>query len=135
VVSNPVPVITSLVPNTVSAGSGALMLTVNGSNFISSSVVQWNGSARTTAFVNAGQLTAAITAADVLTASVIPVTVFNPTPGGGTSNSVNFNVTAANNPVPTLTSIAPTSTGAGGAAFTLTLNGTNFISSSVAQWK
>src|ERR1019366_1355408 len=129
--NNPVPAITSLSPTTVSAGSGGLTLTVNGSNFISSSVVQWNGSARTTTFVNAGQLTAAITAADVLTANIISVTVFSPTPGGGTSNIVDFTVST---PIPVLTSLVPNSAIAGGAAFTLTLNGSNFINTSVAQW-
>jgi hypothetical protein len=129
--ANPVPAITSLAPNTVSAGSGAFTLSVNGSNFINSSVVQWNGSARATTFVNAGQLTATITAADVQSVNLIPVTVFNPTPGGGTSNAINFNITT---PVPALTSLVPNSATAGGAAFTLTLNGSNFVNSSVAQW-
>jgi hypothetical protein len=118
---------------------------VNGSNFISTSVVQWNGSNRTTTFVSATQLTAQITAADIATAGTASVKVFTPTvvfsganplgaPSGTTSNPLTFTINAAN-PVSTLTSIAPSSTGAGGAAFTLTLNGTNFISSSVAQWK
>ncbi|MFZ0821806.1 MAG: hypothetical protein WAM91_17215, partial [Candidatus Acidiferrales bacterium] len=130
-VGNPVPAITSLVPNTVSAGSGAFTLTVNGSSFINGSVVQWNGSNRTTAFVNAGQLTAMITAADVQTANIISVTVFNPAPGGGTSNIVDFTVTT---PIPALVSLVPNSATAGGPAFMMTLNGGNFISTSVAQW-
>jgi uncharacterized repeat protein (TIGR01451 family) len=130
-VTNPVPALTSLSPNTVSAGSGAFTLTVNGSNFIAGSVVKWGGSARTTTFVNANQVTAAITAADVLNANIISVTVFNPTPGGGTSNSLSFTVST---PIPVLTSLLPSSAIAGGAAFTLTLNGSNFINTSEAQW-
>jgi hypothetical protein len=38
------------------------------------------------------------------------------------------------NPTPTLTSISPTSTYAGGAAFTLTVNGAGFLPSSVIEW-
>ena len=38
------------------------------------------------------------------------------------------------NPVPTLTSISPTSTLVGSPEFTLTANGSNFISSSVVRW-
>jgi hypothetical protein len=130
--SNPVPTITSLSPNSKSAGSGAFTLTVNGTNYISSSVVQWNGSPRATTFVSATQLTAAITAADIQTANIDLVSVVNPAPGGGTSNVSQFNVTT---PIPVLTSLTPNSATAGGAAFTLTLNGSNFISTSVAQWK
>ncbi len=129
--ANPVPTITTLSPNNKSAGSGAFTLTVNGTNFISSSVVQWNGSPRTTTFVGATQLTAAITAADIQTANLYLVSVVNPTPGGGTSNVVTFTATT---PIPALTSLAPNSAIAGGAAFTLTLNGSNFINTSVAQW-
>src|SRR5207247_8343876 len=61
------------------------------------------------------------------------VPVFNPTPGGGTSGSVTFTITATN-PVPTLSSISPTSATAGGAAFTLTATGTNFAITSVIRW-
>jgi hypothetical protein len=39
-----------------------------------------------------------------------------------------------NNPLPVLSSISPTSTTAGGSAFTLTLNGTGFLPSSTTSW-
>ena len=128
---NPVPAITSLAPGNVSAGSGAFTLTVNGSNFVSNSVVQWNGSARTTTFVSSTRLTAAITAADVQTANIVQVGVFNPTPGGGTSNIVQFSITT---PVPALGSLVPSSAIAGGASFPLTINGSNFLNTSVVNW-
>jgi hypothetical protein len=129
--SNPLPTIVSLSPNSKSAGSGAFTLTVNGTNYISSSVVQWNGSPRATTFVSATQLTAAITAADIPAANIALVSVVNPAPGGGLSNIVDFNITT---PIPALTTIAPNSAVAGGAAFTMTLNGSNFINTSVVQW-
>lgn len=40
----------------------------------------------------------------------------------------------ASNPLPGLSSISPESTAAGGDAFTLTINGQNFVSSSGVQW-
>jgi hypothetical protein len=146
--TTPIPALTSLAPNSAIAGGAAFTLTLNGSNFINTSVAQWNGSNRTTTFVSSTQLTAAITAADIATASTASVQVFTPTvvfsgannaraqglPSGVTSNALTFTITAPN-PVPTLTSISPTLTGAGGAAFTLTLTGTNFINGSTAQWK
>jgi len=88
-----------LVPNTATAGSAAFTLTVNGSGFVSQSVVYWNSTAHSTTFVTSGQVTAAISAADVATAGTVPVFVKNP---GGTgiynnqpaknSNMVNFTV-------------------------------------------
>lgn len=128
---NPVPSITSLSPTSASAGGAAFTLTVNGSNFISSSVVQWNGSSRTTSYVSASQLTAAIAAPDVAAAGNASVTVMNPTPGGGTSSAVTL---AVNDPVPAITSVSPPSAAAGGAGFTLTVNGSGFLTSSVIQW-
>ncbi len=90
---NPVPAITTLSPTTAQAGGAAFSLTINGAGFISSSVANWKGSARVTTFVSVTQLTAAITAADLTTSGAAAITVVNPTPGGGTSNSVNFTVT------------------------------------------
>src|SRR5207248_5304973 len=69
----------------------------------------------------------------IASVSTASVTVFNPAPGGGTSTAQTFTMTAPN-PSPTLSSISPPSATAGDAAFTLTLTGTNFISSSVVQW-
>ena len=58
------------------------------------SVVRWNGSDRPTSSngsINA--LTAQISASDLATAGTATVTVFNPGPGGGTSNSLTFTIT------------------------------------------
>jgi len=89
---NPAPGLTSIVPNTATAGGTALTLTVGGTGFISGSVVKWNGSARPTTYVSATQLKAAITRADVAVAGTATVTVFNPAPGGGTSAGLRFTV-------------------------------------------
>lgn len=91
--NNPVPTITSLVPNTRQAGLGGFTLTVNGTNFVSTSVVRWNGSDRTTSFVNSGQVTATINAADVAVSGSANVSVFNPAPGGGVSGTLPFTIT------------------------------------------
>ena len=155
------------------------------------SQVRWNGTGRTTTFVNAGRVTAAIPASDISTPGSVPVTVVNPTSGwafcageGGVctftgtdevrygangayfyrsltngtactnsvfgdpipgtakqcalrvtvaSNVVAFTISGSN-PVPALTSLAPSSTPAGGAAFTLTVNGSNFVGTSQVRW-
>jgi hypothetical protein len=65
---------------------------VNGTGFVSGSVVDWNGTALTTTFVNASQLSAMVAASDIATASTAAVTVSSPSPGGGLSNVVYFAV-------------------------------------------
>lgn len=45
-----------------------------------------------------------------------------------------YTITIPSNPSPTLTSLSPAFTGSGGSAFTLTIAGTGFVSSSTAYW-
>ena len=89
-VNNPVPTITGSSPTSAIAGGPAFTLTVNGTNFVSGSTVNFNGNGRTTTFVSATQLTAVILASDIATAGTFNVTVTNPS--GGTSNAVSFTV-------------------------------------------
>ncbi|MDO7846023.1 DUF4394 domain-containing protein [Hymenobacter sp. M29] len=94
-VNNPAPVIANLSPASVTAGAAAQTLTVNGTGFVSSSTVSFNGSTRSTAFVSGTQLTIQLTAADQATPGSYPVTVTTPAPGGGTSNTATFTVNPA----------------------------------------
>ncbi|HLZ69183.1 MAG TPA: IPT/TIG domain-containing protein [Dehalococcoidia bacterium] len=95
VASNPAPTTTSVSPASATAGGAAFTLTVNGSNFISSSTVQWNGMSLSTSFVSATQLTAAVPAGNVAAPGTATVTVVNPAPGGGASNGQTFTINAA----------------------------------------
>lgn len=90
--SNPIPALTSLSPNSANAGGLGFTLTVNGANFVNGSVVRWNGSNRATTFIRSTQLTAAISASDIATAGAARVTVFNPAPGGGASDALTFTI-------------------------------------------
>jgi len=89
---NPMPSITALSPNSSQLGGAAFNLSVVGTNFISSSSVEWNAASMPTTFVSGALLTAAIPASAIASAGPDSVTVANPGPGGGTSNSVNFAV-------------------------------------------
>jgi hypothetical protein len=129
---NPLPSINSLSPSTVTARGGDFTLTVNGSGFVGTSVVRVNGADRATTFVNNTQLQAAITAADIAAAGSAQITVFTPAPGGGTSNALTLTITL-DNPVPAISSLSPSSATAGGAGFTLTVNGSDFVNGSVVQ--
>ena len=96
----PVPTITGLIPDHETVGHPGFPLTVNGTGFIISSVVRWNGEDRTTTYVSATQLTATISAADIASVGTASVTVFNPGPGGGESNALPFTVTLEAAPEP-----------------------------------
>jgi inosine-uridine nucleoside N-ribohydrolase len=90
-VNNPVPSISSVSPNPALALASSYTLTVSGTGFVRGSVIQIDGAAQTTTFVSATQVQAKVSGG-LLAIGVHTVTVFNPTPGGGTSNSVNLTV-------------------------------------------
>jgi len=89
----PPPTLSALTPSSTPAGGSAFTLTVTGSNFVSGSVVRWNGAGRTTSFTSSTQLTAAIAAADIATPGTAQVTVANP--DGAVSNALTFAIPAA----------------------------------------
>jgi chitodextrinase len=88
--------VSSLAPATATAGGPSFSLTVKGSNFVTASVVRWNGSSRTTTFVNSGQLSAAIAAGDIAAAGTAQITVVNP--DTSTSNALSFTTTSSSPP-------------------------------------
>jgi hypothetical protein len=129
--------ITSLSPSTIAAGSPQFTLMVVGGGFVAQTVVQWNGQTiatqvQTDSNNNVTGITATVPASLVATPGTAYVNTLNPHSGAGTnglSNSVAFIIKAAGNPVPTISSISPTSAAAG-CGFTLTVTGTNFVSTS-----
>ncbi len=90
--NNPAPSVIQLVPVSARPGSGGFTLTIYGANFVTGSVLNWNGSPRATQVVSSDQLTATINAQDVSKATTASVTVANPAPGGGASNVAYFPV-------------------------------------------
>lgn len=86
------PATSTIVPAAKNSGDAGFTLTVNGSNFVACAVVLVDGSPRTTTWVNASQLTAAIPASDLAAVGTHAITVSNPAPGGGTSNGQTLTV-------------------------------------------
>ena len=138
--SNPTPTINAISPTTTTAGSAAFTLTINGTNFVAASTVNFGGTAPATTFVSATQLTAAIPAAAIASTGTPAVTVSNPAPGGGTSNAMNFTITSAMSSVPTINLLSPNCAPAGEQVLNpfvngqLLVNGLNFVASSVVRW-
>jgi WD40-like Beta Propeller Repeat len=128
-----------IAPSQANAGGAAFTLTVsgtedsNGNGFVTQSVVQWNGKTIPTTYVSANVLTATVSATLIAKPGTAYIQTLSPHSGSGTnglSNTVTFLVNPAANPIPTISSMSPTSAAAGAASFTLTITGTNFIAMS-----
>ena len=123
--SPPTPVITSVTPNSIIAGSPDTAITVAGTGFTSDSIVEWNGAALSTSLTYNNSLFATVPAADLTTAGSGSVTVDTPGASPELSNAVTVSIT--NPPAPTLTSIYP-SAGPLNTGADVTLNGSGFTS-------
>ncbi len=131
VVLNRVPVTTSIAPNEKQAGEPGFVLTVYGSNFVYNSVVRFEGSDRPTTYVDENTLQAQISADDIKFGGTFSITVFNPAPGGGTSNA---QVLTVYNRVPVTTGIIPAEKEVGESEFVLTVSGEFFVPGAVVRW-
>lgn len=131
-----------LSPSNVSAGSPDFMLTVNGGGFVAKTFVEWNGKkldttinydSTGTTIVSVSASVPAALVAKPGTATIITQNPFSGAGNNGLSNPVTFIVNPPPNPVPALTSIAPSTIEACGTTCpdsTLDLQGSNFLSSS-----
>ncbi len=122
------PSINALSPPSAGVNSPSFILTVTGNNFVNGSQIVFGGTTLQTTLLNPSTLQAVIAPGMVSTVGPIQVTVTNP--GGSTSGPLTFNVLV----LPTLTSLNPNSTVAGGPAFVLTVNGTGFASGMTVFW-
>lgn len=129
----PLPTITNINPQSVFAGSAAFTLSITGSNFVNGSIARWNGSDRTTTFVDASHLTTSIQAADISVAGDYVVTVYSPAPTNSESNGLTFTVLPIN-PVPVITVLNPASVIVGSGGITLTVTGSGFLETSKIHW-
>ena len=130
------PIIVSVSPSTVPANGTAFTLSVSGLNFVSISVVQWNGSPRTTTYLNSTQLAAAIPASDVATSAQLATAVVAVQTPSPLATSIPVPVTITGNEVGAASSgiaipsgsasasTAPTTAGGSGVTAALTNNST-----------
>ncbi len=130
--------LTNISPTGLPAGNAAFLLTVDASQFnpfATNTVIQWNGQKVATTFVDTVTLTATIPASLLANPGVAYVNTYTPQSGtgnNGLSNTLGFQIYGAPNPLPTLTSVSPTSASACGtscsnASVTITVDGTNFL--------
>jgi len=134
-INNPSPTATGLSPASVQAGQPQFNLNVTGKNFTPQSIVQWNPGTGaiplTTIFQSETEMTGIVPALLVENPGASMITIFTPQPGGGTSKpALNFTITPTASPVPQITSLQPSGVLAGGAGFSLSIIGNNFVTTS-----
>jgi subtilisin family serine protease len=128
---NPVPTLLSISPPNIPRGGPGATLTITGSNFVPTSRVQYGGYDRSTTYVNATTLQVQLGAADLNFPFSTAVDVFNPAPGGGTSQSLSLTLV---NPVPSITTLTPSTVTAGGLTFQLSVEGTGLQYGGFIYW-
>ncbi|HUM05201.1 MAG TPA: FG-GAP-like repeat-containing protein [Terriglobales bacterium] len=124
---DPVPVLNSVSPPFVTAGSHDLTLTIDGSAFTSTSTAYLGTLPLTTQFVTTTEVTAQITSTQMAAGGVKALTVQNPIPGGGTSNILQFEIDSGGGTPPSFTTTSATVTAGSSATYPVTLpaNATN----------
>jgi hypothetical protein len=122
------PSLTSINPASGVVGSAGFSVTLNGSNLTGATINAIPGITITNVNATASSVTATFTIAANATTGPQNVTV---TTAGGKSNSVTFTINPSNPSAPTLTAITPNSTVTGGAAFGVTLSGTNLTGATI----
>jgi hypothetical protein len=135
VFDQPLPVLDGVSPGSAVAGSAAISVTVSGKDFVPGSEVRIGGSARSTVFMNETKLVATLLASDLSVLGNKSVTVFTPTPGGGTSNAGTFSIIAAGStPVPSVESVSLQGVVAGTSSAAIAVKGTGFIPASQVKF-
>lgn len=94
--ANPVPTLLSMNRTSATVNSPAgFWVGLSGNNFTSNSVMRWNGLDRPTSYYSGTFIWGWVYASDTNTLGTHSITVYTPTPGGGTSFAQSFQITSA----------------------------------------
>lgn len=132
----PAPTLTMISPNTLPVNPPTLgfmepEITLTGTNFTPlGTQALLDGEPRYTEFISSTELKMTLLEEDLHLGALLNVTVFNPSPGGGTSAPQILTII---NPEPNLLELFPFSVDAGGPGFSLTIIGSNFVLNSVVR--
>jgi RHS repeat-associated protein len=124
---NPIPIIDSLIPESSKAGEPGVTLSIKGSKLMGESRARFDQNELSTLFEDNYNLKAIVPSEELLYPRNVPVTVSNPSPGGGLSNSLIFKVI---NPVPWVESITPSIVALNRPPAAIRVRGKNFLSNS-----
>jgi hypothetical protein len=144
--ANLVPALTSVLPSSVPLYSPDITITVKGSNFVPTSVVQWQNTNLDplpapidlpTTYISGTQLTAVLPSSfsapfsRYVVGTVQSIMVTNPAPAGGSSNALPISI--VNPGIPSITSVSPSSATAGDFSYYLTVQGNN-LAGAIIYW-
>ncbi len=127
----PVPVLDQLMPSTVLVGSDATDIAVTGSSFTHASEVYWSDVPLATEYVSPTQLVASVPSGLLREVGIVPLTVRNPTPGGGVSAVRDFTVAY---PVPQISGMSAVESAAGCGGFPLRIGGEGIFPATTLLW-
>ncbi len=123
--------ITSISPTSIPAGGSDLKLTVLGTGFQSSSVVQVNGTSISTQFVSSTQLIAVVPAADLTTGAALSISVLTGTRStAGSGSPVTLEV---DNPKPVVSSLSPSVVAVASTPPVVSVTGSGFLATTAMQ--
>ncbi|MBI4810349.1 MAG: T9SS type A sorting domain-containing protein [Ignavibacteriales bacterium] len=131
IASGQIPVLNNISPSTVEIGNDGLTMILNGENFLTTSIVRFNGSDLMTTFVSESELEASLTKSELSLIGTFEVVVANPSPNGGISAVKQFTVTGTSQQI---TSIYPTTKLYGTSNLSLAINGENFNQNTVVRF-
>ncbi len=115
------PVISALSPPLNVAGNAAFTFNVQGSGFASASTIYWGTTALATQYVSSSQLAAQVPASDIAAAGTAAITVQTPSPGGGISNAMQFEIDSSAAGDPTFATVTATVAPGSTATYPVTL--------------
>lgn len=130
VVAANAPVLQSINPQTVTAGSPNFTLALTGQNFIAGATVKIGNNTRSATLVDAQRLNFTVLTNDILNAGSVPITVITPGVNGGTSNTLQLFVVSKDAPV--VSSLAPSSIAVGTPNLKILINGSKFLIDDIA---
>jgi hypothetical protein len=90
---NPVPSLQSVWPATIATGSPQANIAVNGMNFTTGMLIYWNGQPLPNQV--AGSTSVTVPGSLLANSGTATITIVNPAPGGGTSNSLTMDISPA----------------------------------------
>jgi hypothetical protein len=129
-VVNPIPVPTSLFPDSIPVGALAQSVSISGSAFVTDSVVLVGGVPVATTYVSTAQLDFTIPAGTFAAPGSVGIEVVNPAPAGGTGGPLTLNLVW---PAPDLFASTPSVLTAGSPATPISLYGDRFTTASEAR--
>jgi sugar lactone lactonase YvrE len=123
-VNNPAPLISSLSSPKLPVHSADTKVTLSGTGFMPTTTVLFNGNARATTYIAPNQVSVVLPYSDFASAGTYTLTAVNPTPGGGTAAAA----LEIDNPLPSITTVSPTTVLTGSPAKTIFVYGAGFVS-------